>query len=250
MSWLYSAALVAEYLGENFSDGEQSAPLNGNPIPQAYLSHDKTISSWSRFPSGMMPGHLTESLGEELLMSYRAAFHVPTSQPLEKERELMGKPLECGEKWHGSFAKLDPNSSLWKTHQCSLLGDLDEFLGTWPQWGSMRDGECWERQTLAHLTKETEFGLSQNTPPPSQKWPTPKTRDWKDGTSQGTMNRQSPDLGKVVGQSKETGSLNPNWVEWLMGWPIGFTDLKPLEMDKSHCVPQQHGEFLAKEIDE
>jgi hypothetical protein len=38
------------------------------------------------------------------------------------------------------------------------------------------------------------------------------------------------------------GKLNPDWVEWLMGWPLGWTDLKPLEMDKSHCVQQQHGE--------
>jgi len=169
MSWLFSQVLVDQYLGENFSDGEQSAPLSGKPTQQAYLSHDKTISSWSRFPSGMMPGHLTESLGEELLMSYRAAFHVPTLVPLEKGRELMEKRQECGQKWHGSFSKLDPDSSLWKTHQCSLVGDLDEFSETWPQWGSMRNGECWERQTLAHLTKETEFGLSQNTPPPPLK---------------------------------------------------------------------------------
>jgi hypothetical protein len=37
------------------------------------------------------------------------------------------------------------------------------------------------------------------------------------------------------------GKLNPEWVEWLMGWPLGWTDLKPLEMDKSHCVQQQPG---------
>ena len=27
------------------------------------------------------------------------------------------------------------------------------------------------------------------------------------------------------------GNLNPDWVEWLMGWPVGWTDLKPLSMD-------------------
>ena len=37
------------------------------------------------------------------------------------------------------------------------------------------------------------------------------------------------------------GKLNPTWVEWLMGWPLGWTDLKPLVTDKSHCVPQQLG---------
>jgi len=54
-------------------------------------------------------------------------------------------------------------------------------------------------------------------------WPTPKNRDWKDGRSAGTKDRDSPDLGKVVGQSMESGSLNPHWVEWLMGWPLEWT---------------------------
>jgi hypothetical protein len=36
--------------------------------------------------------------------------------------------------------------------------------------------------------------------------------------------------------------LNPMWVEWLMAWPLGWTDLKPLEMDKSHSAPQPHGD--------
>ena len=34
------------------------------------------------------------------------------------------------------------------------------------------------------------------------------------------------------------GKLNPTWVEWLMGWPLEWTDLKPLETDKSPSVPQ------------
>jgi hypothetical protein len=37
-------------------------------------------------------------------------------------------------------------------------------------------------------------------------------------------------LGHQIGAG---GSLNPTWVEWLMGWPLGWTDLKPLATDKS-----------------
>ena len=37
-------------------------------------------------------------------------------------------------------------------------------------------------------------------------------------------------------------SLNATWVEWLMGWPLGWTDLKPLEMDKFLSAQQQPGE--------
>jgi hypothetical protein len=27
------------------------------------------------------------------------------------------------------------------------------------------------------------------------------------------------------------GQLNPDWVEWLMGWPVGWTLLEPLPED-------------------
>lgn len=33
------------------------------------------------------------------------------------------------------------------------------------------------------------------------------------------------------------------FLAWLMGWPIGWTDLKPLEMDKFHLWQQQHSLF-------
>jgi len=35
-------------------------------------------------------------------------------------------------------------------------------------------------------------------------------------------------------------SINPNLYEWLMGWPIDWTDLKPLAMDKFHKWQQLH----------
>ena len=48
----------------------------------------------------------------------------------------------------------------------------------------------------------------------------------------------TPTLGAQVG-----GQLNPTWVEWLMGWPLGWTDLKPLETAKSPSAPQQHSNY-------
>jgi hypothetical protein len=79
MSWLFSRVLVEEYLGDISSDGEQSAQSNGSPTPQAYCAPDKMtgFSRLSRF--GMTYKPLTENLGEELLMSYLAAFPAKTS---------------------------------------------------------------------------------------------------------------------------------------------------------------------------
>jgi hypothetical protein len=259
MSWLFSQVLVAAYLGENSLDGEQSVPLSGNPTQQAYCAPDKMteFSRLSRF--GMMFKPLTETLGQDLLMSYQADFRAKTSLPQEKAQESMENGQECGKKWQGSFAKYDPNLSLWKTAQCSLIEDLTEFSQTWPTWGSMRNGECWERQTSGLNTIEKEYGLlpdnerffhtpttgssgGSNSRKAMQKrgvvWPTPTT-----GTGGGNAGGSG-----VRRTAKENGTyvpslINPNLYEWLMGWPLEWTEIKPLEMDKYHKWRQLHGTY-------
>ncbi len=70
-----------------------------------------------------------------------------------------------------------------------------------------------------------------------QKFPTPNARDWK-GKPGPNANQRESSLPTVVGEDVKTvGKLNPNWVEWLMGWPIGWTDLKPLETGKFQSWP-------------
>jgi hypothetical protein len=69
-------------------------------------------------------------------------------------------------------------------------------------------------------------------------WPTPTASNGLDGGS------NSREACKKAGLAVPTaGALNPTWVEWLMGWPLGWTDLRRLEMDKSPNVPQPHGGF-------
>jgi len=46
---------------------------------------------------------------------------------------------------------------------------------------------------------------------------------------------------------EKTAQLNPSWVEWLMGWPIGWTDLKPLVTDKFRNVQLWHSLFSQKD---
>ena len=66
----------------------------------------------------------------------------------------------------------------------------------------------------------------------AQRYETPTARMWKDnGTSPSELKRNSETLAMQAG-----GALNPTWVEWLMGWPLGWTDLKPLGMDRCPCV--------------
>jgi hypothetical protein len=234
MSWLFSQALVEEYLGGICLDGEQSVPLNGNNTQLVYLPQDKMtdFSRLSRF--GMTFKPLTENLGEELLMSFLGDFHAKISAQPVQVMGLTEKEVECGERWQGLLAKLDPNTLLWKTPQCSLLEDSEQSLEIWPNWGTMRNGVCWEQPMLAQNTNAIEFGLL----------PTPVTSDYK-GTSQNSkfQSRKIQYQAWDNGENCTTLYPNPLVYEALMGWPQGWTDLKPLEMDKSHCVQQQHGNY-------
>ena len=191
--------------------------------------------------------------------------------------ELLQAEVQCGNTWRELLAKYNPNTALWKTAQCSLIEDLEQSLEIWPRWGSMRNGECYRQPMLAQTTSETEFGLSEQTWPtpdancgqrgtqpnwtPKRKsghsaqytinqavrdrFPTPQASDNRDrGNMSSPSVKRRLKIGKQVslGQSvsETSGKLNPEWVEWLMGWPLGWTDLKPLETDKSHFVQQQH----------
>ena len=301
MSWLFSQALVEEYLGDTCSDGEQSAPLSGSPTQLAYCAPDRMtkFSRLSRF--GMTYKPLTEDRGEELLTSYLAAFPVRTSAPQERAQESTELGQECGSTWPESLARYDPDTSMWRTPHSLLSEESTEFSGTWPRWGSMQDGVSYQQPPLVLHTKGTVSGLlptplaslgtnggpnqrdssgrpglqmaAMNWPTPRaqeparttkgygrglkeliegkqqiERWPTPVTSDhaarrptesWK-GTS---------DLPSVVwtanggteNPDKPAAKLNPTWVEWLMGWPLGWTDLKPLETDRFRSWQQQHG---------
>jgi DNA (cytosine-5)-methyltransferase 1 len=77
-------------------------------------------------------------------------------------------------------------------------------------------------------------------------FPTPQASDNRDrGNMSNPSIQRRVAIGKQIMLSQSvdpsSGQLNPTWVEWLMGWPLGWTDLKPLEMDKSLYVQQQHG---------
>jgi hypothetical protein len=268
MSWLYSQALVEEYLPQNCLDGEQSVQSNGKLIQQAYCAPDKmtVFSRLSRF--GMTYKPLTETRGEELLTLFRGAFHAQTFQSQAEAQDLTEKVPQCGITWRGWLAKFDHDSYLWKTAQCSFIEESGECLETFPVSGMTRDGLLWAHTTLGRRTKGTERGLwrtpdtggggtsgllkqGQNHRKNGQPiqirlvdqvnnprlWPTPVSRMHKDRGYPSEYGRNEIPLAAQVG-----GPLNPEWVEWLMGWPPGWTDLKPLEMDKSHYVQQQHGE--------
>ena len=70
-------------------------------------------------------------------------------------------------------------------------------------------------------SEKREGGLNLRTA--VQFWPTPTARDWKSGNSN-LMTKNARPLSEVVTGGKG-GTLNPQWVEWLMGFGEEYTNV-------------------------
>lgn len=82
--------LEAGFLPTYYSDTSQSVQSKSMSIASRSYQHGKKTVVFHGFPSLQMSRSLTADLGEELLMSYLAAFRAKTSAQPELARELRG----------------------------------------------------------------------------------------------------------------------------------------------------------------
>jgi hypothetical protein len=166
----------------------------------------------------------------------------------------------CGPCSPSAFAWYDRDTHCWKTFQGTLVSGLDTYSQTWPRSGMTVGGTAYQLPASAHRTSATEYSLLLHG---EELWPTPIAHLAKEGAypAEGTRNTptltwevvngrrllptpqsgddldrggpNTPAIQRRVAKGKQinpsmtvTGKLNPEWVEWLMGFPVGWTDLE------------------------
>ena len=266
MAWLISKALYeslhcsqgleAESSEDTCSDGEQSAQSNGNPTQLVYLQPDKmtAFSRLSRF--GMTFRPLTGDRGEELLTLYREDFLARTYPAQGREQGLKESDQGCGNIWHESSMRYDLATHSWRTHLCLWDEALQWSSVTLPKWGMTVSGVlfqhptaerpisgtgsgCWPTPTGQDNVQIRGVGKAANHPRRGTTlggavramWLTPSANEDAAGTPNGRMQKMLGNDPRIRGTSKEewaAGSLNPDWVEWLMNWPITWSNLNAI----------------------
>jgi hypothetical protein len=286
MSYIYLQEQVEESLAESFSDIPQFVLSKLNLTAEKSYSKDSETESCQSSLSGTMCKPLTETLGEEKLISSAVDSHAKTYPQQVKVQELKDQEAVCGNTWRESSVKFDLNTLSWKTHQCLWEEDLAPSSLTLPKWGMMRSGVLLERIMSPLLIDETESGFLLPTPTCADAtmgailndntklimlksgklrkisnqgvsgsiglartvamYPTPSANEDAAGTPNGKMQKMLGNSPLIRGTTPEEwngGTLNPTWVEWLMGWPLKWTDLKPLETDKFQQWLNSHGKY-------
>jgi hypothetical protein len=117
-----------------------------------------------------------------------------------------------------------PMNSDWKNMDTANQRTLAKEVRVWPT------PTLHGNYNRKGLSKKSGDGLETAV----KMWPTPRASEYKDcgpvGSKSHThMDQRSYLCAKAKDSDRPTGKLSPMWTEWLMGFPIGWTELDPSE---------------------
>lgn len=162
-------------------------------------------------------------------MSLPVDSHVKTCPQRERGPALKASEADCTAKSSASLAFFDQESSSWKTYQRCFLTGWESYAETWPRSGMVVNGRLFRLPDLVRHTKETAFSY----------WPTAMASDQlRLGISREAflkaLNRNKR-LGHGAGQASGNlvsafqidfdGCPSTEFAEWLMGFPLGWTEI-------------------------
>lgn len=165
----------------------------------------------------------------------------------------------CQETEHPDATLTQTGRRLSKNGKTSHSLNLADTVKRWPAPRSCSAMAATITPESAHNPKrfpnlETVVGQATWPAPSGTQTPqvylTPQANEDAAGTPAGKMQKMLGNSEVVRGKTPEEwkkGTLNPSWVEWLMGWPIRWTDLKPLVTDKFRNVQPWHSTFSQKD---
>lgn len=151
-------------------------------------------------------------------MWYRAGFlakAIPARLEAGRLRRIYGR--KCGESWQMSL----PGTSLPRT---SSEGRSIAPQTISRRWATPPAQYRCPRQTWVRTTYGGDIGFL-HTPTTTANYACASMQKW-------------PNCRAFV---RVFGNPTPESQEWLMGWPIGWSALKPLETDRFHAWLLQHG---------
>ena len=199
------------------------------------------------------------SKGDLPLPSAAAMWPTPDGQVIEGDtawKERREREKAKGRNGNGFGLTIAMAASLWPTPDTTNVGDGTPYEMLQANLLARRERT---RVAVQEGRVKAGSGRSENLAMAVQApmWATPQSRDYKDGAdpaatipTNGMLGRQAPRTampGPESSQSDPTSPpqsprrLNPRFVEWLMGFPTGWTDLQPLETPSSGGKPDSHG---------
>ena len=220
MRWHSSLALVEEFSERGLLVTASSVRLKTNRTASRSCFGGKRMGRSTPSQSGMTSDHLTVNLG--MASSMLCLLDSPANPSAKQDNNEEKTTTEIsGPTRRESLARYDQELSSWRTHpDCFGSTELLSSV-TLPASGMTAGGKLFPLVPQARCTSGSGGGA----------WPTPTASDRKGGGKgsirKDTGKRREDRLDHLL-EPGQQGKLSPDWVEWLMGWPVGWTSLDPL----------------------
>jgi len=218
MAWIYLAA--SEELRSDSVNGSLPLPIvKSNRTLKRYLFKEWPKVNYLKLPSGMTLQH-SEDVSYPTSTLFTAASHAKTSVLLDVVKAWGESVVDFSLRCVDWSKKSSPVLSSWKMCQPLELEDFEKSSAHLQIWGMTVAGRAYLPQKLVPRTLEKDGSY----------WPTPTassagTNGKKMCLQTGKWVNGKPSL-TTLAIHKWGGKLNPTWVEWLMGYPLEWTDLK------------------------
>ncbi len=226
MCLTYSAASAASVSASNEPECEQlrSAKSTRSVGPFSPSTGQMLLATTTCEP---LPQIVCEQMALPAMSSV-ADSHAKTFPEPETVLGSLAKGQDYGLTSRASLASFDRLSRLWKTSQRCLIETWERFAGAWPKSGMMQNGQLYPLAPLVRHTCDNECSL----------WPTPTAS--MDGRGFGiplhdrTGRYKKSTVSRVHALVGEHGwRIHPSFTETLMGFPLGWTEIEPLEIPLS-----------------
>jgi len=217
MAWIYFQELEGSPSHSRHGSSQPRIVKSTNTHKPFFCRECAPVSS-PLHPSGMMCERCGANPSDARSTSSQEDSPVRTQVKIGLALAWRESAASCFLSSSGSLASYDPDSFSWKTYQLSLFGGSTEFCWSSLRWGIVHDGQLFQPRRWEPRMIESECSSL----------PTPTVNDSKNNGGPAQLLRNTPGLSAVVG-----GSLNPMWVEWLMGYRCGWTELEDWGMQLS-----------------
>lgn len=261
-TWLRQASPASPSVSQAEEPERTTSATCGPRQPKSFAWYDHDSHFWRTYQVSLLTGTLDEFSGtwprsgmlSDGQCSELTTLELPTAGRGSGSLRI-GTPTAANKKRSKAFAKdrtptpaemamlPTPSATSYGTNQGGSAGRVGPVR---PSLEMMARKDLWPTPTIngnynkKGLSPASGDGLATAV----KKWPSPAARDYRTG---GDLKREGgPSLQHEIG-----GALNPTWVAWLMGWPLGWESCEPLGIDRFRQWLELHGNcsVIARPLD-
>jgi hypothetical protein len=209
---------------ELVSVSKETGQVSGTKLPELLALYDRDSSSWKTLQRCLLDGwtSFSETWPRSGMTVYGIAYQLP---PLALRTDVIGSgllPTPTAQDYGSNSGGRNPGHKRHSLQSLARKGLL--YIPTPTAGDSSSSGSRNTENSKANPgTSLTDFVRSDGGQ--GRQVATPDANCWKGGI------RKAQITDPTYGILPTGGQLNPTWVEWLMGFPTGWTDLERSETE-------------------